>query len=464
VENKQKRGFAALSFATVLHEDVNWEGVTSSGAEILEQWKLFPGVLYPPFRDKFFGASSTGSEACEWVRHEYRQDQLHWNFGLQPTLQCHFDDSFWCKDVFEHLRDGRWGSYHPANEADISHNFSVFAFILSVVPRSSWPPKLPADGLVSSEQMSQLGKNLMWFLNLAMTQVDIGNQASLFLEYSLLGQALQYGPSGTRLAPPGCRTPSRSLVIRTSFSPLLVQQWFMSEQLVYYASPPSSAVAHVTLLSPEIRNRQGTRSNLWDKWSEWKADMLSMYKDNFSQHSYWLSETPPTWMVHTAIASNTQGEQNRREDRTLSDAPPAHKLKPTPAARAPKDKPPPARPASDAIRVEECTCPVFALSDSAAASGKSPVAPCYSITCLKASSTIAPMFGPADNRRPICFNFCTDPPRKCNGQYIPKRLGSTRKKPCGRLHIDFNRDTYWNAPKEHFAGRDACMAERPHRE
>jgi hypothetical protein len=98
-------------------------------------------------------------------------------------LHCHFDDSFWSKDVFEHLRDGRWGSYYPANEADISQNFSVFAFILSVVPRSSWPPKLPADGL-SSDQMSQLGKNLMWFFDLATTQVGIGSsQASLFLGY-----------------------------------------------------------------------------------------------------------------------------------------------------------------------------------------------------------------------------------------------------------------------------------------
>jgi len=87
-------------------------------------------------------------------------------------LQSHFDDAFWSKDVFEHLRVGRWGSYHPANEADISPNFSVFAFILSIVPRSSWPLKLPADGL-SSEQMSQLGKNLMWFFDLATTQVDM---------------------------------------------------------------------------------------------------------------------------------------------------------------------------------------------------------------------------------------------------------------------------------------------------
>jgi hypothetical protein len=87
-------------------------------------------------------------------------------------LQCHFDNSFWTKDVFDHLRDGRWGSYHPASEADISQNFSVFAFILSVVPRSSWPPRLPAKGL-SCEQMTQLGKNLLWFFDLATTQVDI---------------------------------------------------------------------------------------------------------------------------------------------------------------------------------------------------------------------------------------------------------------------------------------------------
>jgi hypothetical protein len=66
VDNKQKRGFASLLFATVVH-DASWDGVTSSGDAIPELWKLFPGVLYPTFRDKFFGASSTGSKACEWM-------------------------------------------------------------------------------------------------------------------------------------------------------------------------------------------------------------------------------------------------------------------------------------------------------------------------------------------------------------------------------------------------------------
>jgi hypothetical protein len=228
VDNKQKRGLAALSFATILH-DVTWEGVTSSGEAIPEKWKLFPGVLYPPFRDKFFGASSTGSDACEWVRHEYRQDQLVWHFGSQPMLQSHFDDAFWSKDVFEHLRDGRWGSYqHPANEADISQNFSVFAFILSVVPRSSWPPKLPADSL-SSEQMSQLGKNLMCGSSTSpQHRSTLEAVRHLFFwdtRYwdrhcsTSLGSSLSpaCGPSGMRPAPPGCRTPSHSLATRTSF-------------------------------------------------------------------------------------------------------------------------------------------------------------------------------------------------------------------------------------------------------
>jgi hypothetical protein len=143
VDNKLKRGFASLSFATVMH-DVTWEGFTSNGDAIPEQWKLFPGVIYPSFRDKFFGASSSGADACEWLRQEYRQDQLARTFGTQPLLQCHFADAFWCTDVFENLHNGKWGSYHPVTEADISQNFSVFAFLLSVVPLSSWPPKLPA--------------------------------------------------------------------------------------------------------------------------------------------------------------------------------------------------------------------------------------------------------------------------------------------------------------------------------
>jgi hypothetical protein len=456
VDNKPKRGLAALSFATVLH-DVSWEGTTSRGEPIPEKWKLFPGVLYPPFREKFFGAASTGSDASEWVRHEYRQDQLVRDFSSLPMLQSQFEDVFWGKDVFEHIRDGKWGSYHPANAADLSQNFSVFAFILSVVPGSSWPPKFPADGL-TSQQMSQLGKNLMWFLDLATTQADIGSgPASLFLGYSLLGQALQH--QFQLLSLPGLRTQwdaSRSSRLSHSFAFLsdahkllaIVQQWFMSERLVYYASPPGSAVAHVTLLSPEIRNRQGTRSNLWDKWSAWKADVQSTYRDNYS-HSYWLSETPPTWMVHTAIASHTQGEQTRREDRNRAPpaAAPPQKPKSSPAARAPKAKPPPAPPASDVIQPDECECPIFALTDSALASGRSPGGQFY--ICKKASRTETPMFGPAGGtRRHICFNFCTDPPGRCDGQYM---RGSKGKKPCERLHLDFNLATYRDAPKEHFA-------------
>jgi hypothetical protein len=112
--------------------------------------------------------------------------------------------------------------------------------------------------------MSQLGKNLLWFLDLATTQVDLGSgQASLFLEYSLLGHALQQ--QLRLLTTPDLRTQwdaSRTSRLSQSFAFLsdvhkllaLVQQWFMSERLVYYASPVGSAVTHVTLLSPEIRN------------------------------------------------------------------------------------------------------------------------------------------------------------------------------------------------------------------
>jgi hypothetical protein len=63
------------------------------------------------------------------------------------------------------------------------------------------------------------------------------------------------------------------------------------------------------------------------------------------------------------------------------------------------------------------------------------------------------MFGPANARLPICFNFCTDPLAKCDGQVVPNK----KKKPCGRLHIDFASDTYRNAPKEHFAELHAWL-------
>jgi hypothetical protein len=59
-----------------------------------------------------------------------------------------------------------------------------------------------------------------------------------------------------------------------------------------------------------------------------------------------------------------------------------------------------------------------------------------------------PRFGPADNQRTICFNFCTDPHRKCDGQKPLKRVNGPTK-PCGRLHIDLALATHRTTPKEH---------------
>jgi hypothetical protein len=60
---------------------------------------------------------------------------------------------------------------------------------LSVDKSATWPPRLPSQGLAIAD-MVQLGRNLMWFLDLALAQP--GQPGSLLLEFSLLGEALSH--------------------------------------------------------------------------------------------------------------------------------------------------------------------------------------------------------------------------------------------------------------------------------
>jgi hypothetical protein len=49
---------------------------------------------------------------------------------------------------------------------------------------ATWPPRIPTDGH-PIEDMVQLGKNVLWFLDLALAQP--GQAGSLFLNFSMLG-------------------------------------------------------------------------------------------------------------------------------------------------------------------------------------------------------------------------------------------------------------------------------------
>jgi hypothetical protein len=73
---------------------------------------------------------------------------------------------------------------------------------------------------------------------------------------------------------------------------------------------------------------------------------------------------------------------------------------------------------------------------------------------MKVANINAPRYGPADSHQALCFNFCTDPSRRCTG------LRAARGNPwptCTRLHLDFNDPTYRNAPKEHYADIHAWL-------
>jgi hypothetical protein len=63
---------------------------------------------------------------------------------------------------------GKWGFNHPLQAADVDSSFSIFAFILSMDKDATWPPRIPADGLPIEDMVIQLGKNILWFLDLAM--------------------------------------------------------------------------------------------------------------------------------------------------------------------------------------------------------------------------------------------------------------------------------------------------------
>jgi hypothetical protein len=118
---------------------------------------------------------------------EYQQDQ-HARL-MDHQLRPNIEDAFWQKDLFDTLRSGNWSSSHQLLPHDVDDHFLVFSFILSVDARATWPPRLPSDGIAIAD-MIQLGRNLMWFMDRALAQP--GQSGSLFLDFSLLGEAVNH--------------------------------------------------------------------------------------------------------------------------------------------------------------------------------------------------------------------------------------------------------------------------------
>jgi hypothetical protein len=103
-------------------------------------------------------------DALEWIKGEYRQDQQ--KRLADHRLRLNIEDAFWNKEFFDALRLGNWSSSHSMQQNDVDDQFLVFAFLLLVDKSATWPPPhIPSDGIAIAD-MVQLGRNLMWFMDL----------------------------------------------------------------------------------------------------------------------------------------------------------------------------------------------------------------------------------------------------------------------------------------------------------
>jgi hypothetical protein len=432
--SKNVRAHAKLSSLLAIH-DFAWTGFANGDKVVPEEWKIFPGPLFHHFRDHFFSPNSSTSDAVEWTRNEYREDQQTRlaDQRLRPDIQ----DAFWCKEVFEDFRSGKWGFNHPLQAADVDSSFSIFAFILSVDKNATWPPRIPADGL-PIEDMIQLGKNILWFLDLAMAQP--GQAGSLFLNFSMLGAALthqfelldqrdlklQWNASATSR-----QRHAYVFLITTHRLLTEMHRWLTSEDLVFHVTPADSPVAHVMALSPLIANRRGPIGNIWAQRDRWMAMVTSTFHENFD-HCQPLREDPPSWIIRSVFRS--PGPVQPATDRGISRIPQGEK-KPA-AARANRDRPSstPATPSSSSPNAiaERCSYPLFTMSSKlpAASKGRWPGQILYHMS--KSMNVYAPKYGPAPSEKQICFNFTMDGFNLCNGAH---QKSGQRQGTCNRLHI-----------------------------
>lgn len=443
--SKSVRAHAKVSSLLAIH-DVAWSGFVNGSEAVPEEWKLFPGPLFHQFRDRFFGPSSSTADAIAWTRNEYRED-------TQTRLADHrlrpaFHDAFWCKEVFENFRLGQWGFNHPLQASDVDKCFSVFDFILSVDSNATWPPRIPADG-IPIDDMVQLGKNLMWFLDLALAQP--GQSGSLLLNFSILGAALvhqfelldqrdlkaQWNASATSRK-------RHAYVFLMSTHRLLTEmhRWLTSEDLVFHVSPADSPLSHVMALSPMIANRRGPRGSIWTQRDRWLQMVTSTFHDHFD-HCQPLREDPPAWIIRSAprvVVSALPLAAGSAPAASASKNPQGEK-KPAASSRAStrersSSTPPAAASSSSSVPVEQRTSyPLLALSSKMPSGSKDkwPGQVLYHVN--KSLNIHAPEYGPPGNSKHICFNFTTDGFAVCSGQH---QGAGARRKACNRLHLSLD--------------------------
>jgi hypothetical protein len=371
-------------------------------------------------------------------------------------------DAFWNKDLFDAFRQGNWGFNFPLQQSDVDTQFSVFSFILSVDPLATWPPRIPSNGL-SVGSMVQLGRNLLWFLDLALAQP--GQPGSLLLEFSLLGDALsrqfefldQLDLVDQWDATHVSRQRHAYAFLAATHRLLAeMQRWFTSDPLVYHVHPEGASSSSVMALSPLIANRRGQSGNIWHQREEW----LKMVTDTFHEHfasSQRLRDDPPSWIMQstprpagTVSASKPtptsrtpgggrepQGEQqkpgtNAKRDRNLSSTPAV-----TPTTTVPAE--------------QKAAQPLFVLSSTLqpALKGKQPGQILFHLS--KADNVKPPAYGSGNATKMFCFNFATEG-HVCTGRhYARKGTVPAGVKPCDRLHLDLGPNGEQRSdPSSHF--------------
>jgi hypothetical protein len=441
--SRSARAHAKLSCLLAIH-DVQWEGFINGNQQVPEEWKLFPGPLWDQFRERLFGSTSTTKDALEWIKAEYRQDQQErlTDHRLRPNIE----DAFWNKDFFDALRSGNWSSSHSMQQNDVDDQFSVFAFILSVDKSATWPPRIPLDGIAIAD-MVQLGRNLMWFMDLALAQP--GQPGSLFLDFSLLGEAIDHqfelldhrglAQQWDATTDSRCR---HSYAFLSCLHRLFAEmhRWFSSVPLVFHVSPAGSPLNHVMALSPLIANRRGGQGSIWKQRADWLRIVDGLFRDSFDS-SQTLRNQPPSWIMrspprpggssiqpHAAPAARggRLGRHNQGEPLPPSGA---RSLRDRPVSSTPTPAPAQATP-DDGVTVVTTAHPLFALSPNLPAADRvsAPGQILYKLS--KSLSVDIPKYGEGDSTKRICFNFTTDGWCKCLGM-----VQAGKRKKCYRLHL-----------------------------
>jgi hypothetical protein len=213
------------------------------------------------------------------------------------------------------LRSGNWSSSHSLQQNDVDDHFSVFAFILLVDKSATWPPRIPSDGIAIPD-MVQPGRNLMWFMDLALVQP--GQPGSLFLDFLLLREAIDYqfefldhrslAQQWDASADSKCRHLYALFLFCLHRLLAEMHRWFSSVPLVFHVTPAGSPLNNVMALSPLIANRRGGQGSIWKQRADWLQIVDGLFRDSINSLQS-LRNPPPSWIMRSSSRSGVSRTQ-----------------------------------------------------------------------------------------------------------------------------------------------------------